>query len=228
MESHAILIVDDAAENRLLLQAYLKAAGYRDLRMAESAREAFTQLALDDPAPVNEPPGRSGMDLILLDIMMPEVDGIEACRRIKAVERLADIPIIMVTALTETKYLQQAFAAGAMDYITKPIKKMELLPRVESALRLKHELDRRKAREQELEQALREVKVLRGFIPICASCKNIRNDQGYWQRIENYIQEHSEARFSHGICGACVKRLYPDLYELDPALYKDRPGGGPS
>ena len=93
---------------------------------------------------------------------------------------------------------------------------MELLARVNSALTLKREMDRRKARERELseanqalEQALREVKVLRGFIPICASCKKIRNDQGSWQQLEDYLWEHSEAEFSHGICSACMQKLYP-------------------
>jgi len=90
--------------------------------------------------------------------------------------------------------------------------------RVASALSLKREMDTRMARERELaeknrdlEQALREVKVLRGFIPICASCKKIRDDKGYWQQIETYIQERSEALFSHGICKDCVKKLYPDF-----------------
>ena len=153
-----------------------------------------------------------------MDFMMPEMDGPEACRRIKSVERLRDIPIIVVTAKTEPADLQVAFDSGAMDYITKPVSKVALLARVASALNLKREMDTRKARERELaeknrdlEQALREVKVLRGFIPICASCKKIRNDKGYWQQIEAYIQERSEALFSHGICKECLKKLYPDF-----------------
>lgn len=63
----------------------------------------------------------------------------------------------------------------------------------------------------DLQKALKDVKQLSGFIPICASCKNIRNDQGYWQRIEHYIKEHSDAQFSHGICPDCAKKLYPDI-----------------
>ena len=85
-------------------------------------------------------------------------------------------------------------------------------------MKLKQEMDSRKAREQELkkrtqelEQALREVKVLRGFIPICASCKKIRNDRGYWQLVEAYIREHSEAEFSHGICPDCIKKFFPGV-----------------
>lgn len=212
-----ILIVDDSLDNRLLLQTILKSAGYTDVLMAASAREVLSRLGVDDGENA-APTGAEDFDLILMDFMMPEMDGPEACRRIKSVERLRDIPIIVVTAKTEPMDLQVAFDSGAMDYITKPVSKVSLLARVASALNLKREMDTRKARERELaeknldlEQALREVKVLRGFIPICASCKKIRDDKGYWQQIETYIQERSDALFSHGICKDCMKKLYPDF-----------------
>jgi len=67
----------------------------------------------------------------------------------------------------------------------------------------------------ELQKALSEVKTLRGFLPICSYCKNIRDDKGYWNQIESYIRDRSDAEFSHGICPECAKKLYPDmdLYE---------------
>ncbi len=64
----------------------------------------------------------------------------------------------------------------------------------------------------ELHKTLEEVETLSGFLPICASCKKIRDDQGYWNQIEAYISEHSEAEFSHGICPECAEKLYPDIY----------------
>jgi CheY-like chemotaxis protein len=139
-----ILLVDDSGSQRLLLTSLLRLGGYMDLVQADSAQAAFDRLGLDarsDPAPV---------DLILMDISMPDMDGIAACRRIKAAAHLADIPILMVTASTEADDLERAFAAGALDFITKPLNKTELLARVRSALRLKSEIDRRKAVEREL------------------------------------------------------------------------------
>jgi CheY-like chemotaxis protein/HAMP domain-containing protein len=141
----SILIVDDTLSQQLLLSAVLRSAGYGDVMTAPSAEQAFERLS-DDGAAGGEP----DVDLILMDISMPDVDGIEACRRIKAQPSWQDIPVIMVTASTETEDLQAAFAAGALDYITKPPKKDEMLARVRSALNLKREMDARKARERQL------------------------------------------------------------------------------
>lgn len=210
----AILIVDDSPEQHLLLQSILTKAGHDQIVAADSAQAAFELMKLDG--------GQSSVevDLILMDVLMPDLDGVEACRRIKQQVHLQDIPIIMVTAKNDLDNLKDAFSAGAMDYINKPVKSVELLARVTSALTLKNEMDCRKKREvelrrsnEELQQAIREVKVLRGLIPICASCKKIRNDGGFWQQIEEYISEHSEAEFSHGLCQPCLKKLYPGVYQ---------------
>jgi sigma-B regulation protein RsbU (phosphoserine phosphatase) len=209
----AILIVDDSRDEQALLSTRLRAAGYEALIVADSAEAVLEMLSQ------NSAGQRMGeIDLILMDIMLPGVDGLEACRRIKATEWLQDIPIIVITVKTDEQALLAAFAAGAMDYIRKPVNPAELVARVSSALALKKERDTRKAREQELlmrtqelEQALREVKVLHGLIPICAKCKRVRTDNGDWQYLEEYIQAHSEAEFSHGICHVCMKEVYPGV-----------------
>ncbi len=210
----AILIVDDSTDHYALLRSILTKAGHDQILGAESAQTAFSMLNLDGTESTTD------VDLILMDVLMPEIDGVQACRRIKQQAHLHDIPIIMVTAKNDLENLHEAFSAGAMDYINKPVKSVELLARVASAITLKKEMDCRKLREselrrtnEELQQALREVKVLRGLIPICASCKKIRNDGGFWQQIEEYIGEHSEAEFSHGICQPCLKKLYPGVYQ---------------
>lgn len=210
----SILIVDDSADQQALLRSILGKAGHGHVVSADSAKAASAVLNLDGDAPTQQ------IDLILMDVLMPEQDGVETCRQIKSCAHLQDIPIIMVTADNDLSNLKEAFAAGAMDYISKPVNSIELLARVSSALTLKSEMDRRKNREldlrrsnEELQQALREVKVLRGLIPICASCKKIRNDGGFWQQLEEYLGEHSEAEFSHGLCQPCIKKLYPGVYQ---------------
>src|SRR5438876_2173079 len=203
----SILVVDDSLATRSVLQMILEDAGYQKILLVESAHEAFQCLGL---AHSIAPAGDIGdIEVVLMDIKMPDMDGVEACRRIKADSRYQDLPIVMVTALTEAGYLQSAFAAGAADYVTKPIERLELLTRMRSTVKLKHEMDRRRARERELEQALKEIKVLRGILPICARCKRIRDENGQWFSVESYIKGHSEADFSHLICPECLDRHFP-------------------
>lgn len=212
----SILIVDDSLDQQLLLRMILNKAGHQDLLLADSAAAAYGHLGIDHPPPADQP---HPIDLILMDFLMPNTDGVAATRHIKSRDFLRDIPVIVITAKTDLDNLQAAFSAGAMDFITKPVNSVELHARVNSALTLKKEMDCRKAREQELrrsneelQRALREVKVLKGLVPICASCKKIRNDQGFWQQLEEYLQQHSEAEFSHGLCTPCIKKLYPGVY----------------
>jgi class 3 adenylate cyclase len=141
----SILIVDDTALQREALGTLLATHGYTNILCAASAVEALGQLCTVSPS--RQSPG---VDLILMDISMPDMDGIAACRRIKALPQLRDIPIIMVTSSDDTGDLQLAFDAGAIDYLIKPPNEVELLARVRSALKLKQEIDQRKAREQEL------------------------------------------------------------------------------
>ena len=143
----SILIVDDSQDSLHLLDHILKDAGYKDIILAQSAVEVFRLLKMDDPSCIDVQ-----VDLILMDIIMPEIDGIEACRTIKKHDNLRDIPIIMVTVITDMDSLETAFAAGAVDYITKPYKKIELLARIRSMLKLNHEINCHKAHEKELKE----------------------------------------------------------------------------
>ena len=143
-----ILIVDDSIDSILLIQTFLKNGGYTDLVTAKSATDAFRYLGIDGSnIEVKQ------ADIILMDIVMIDIDGIEAVKRIKAVNALKEIPIIMVTANNDDSNLQLAFGAGAIDYITKPINKIELLARIRSALNLKQETDQRMKLMMELKKA---------------------------------------------------------------------------
>ena len=149
-----ILIVDDSFAASTVIKSQLQKAGYNDIITADSAYEAFKILKKDatDNCLTNKEDTEEcpDIDLILMDIDMPGMSGIEACRLIKSTERLRDIPVIIITARSDMSSFKLAFSAGALDYITKMARPHELLPRVHSALRLKHEMDMRKAREKRI------------------------------------------------------------------------------
>ena len=142
-----ILIVDDNAENLLLLETFIKPLHFDYVFKALDAQSALSVLGME---PYREVPS---VGVITLDILMPDIDGIEVCRRIKADARYSNIPIIMVTAINEMGYLSAAFSAGASDFIYKPFQKEELVARVSSAARLTNEIEARKEKEIELTQA---------------------------------------------------------------------------
>ena len=141
-----ILIVDDSEDQRELTEAALRGAGYNEVRSTASANEAFKILEIGR----NDTNGDVPVDIVLLDIVMPETDGIKACAYIRSQKRYEDLPIIMITSLDDMGSLASAFVAGANDYITKPVNRIELLARVRTALKLKDELEQRREREREL------------------------------------------------------------------------------
>ncbi|WP_396953745.1 PP2C family protein-serine/threonine phosphatase [Neobacillus mesonae] len=144
-----IVIVDDNATNLMIIEKILKRAGYRKIVMLSSAKELYQYLRLNDAESEEVP-----VDLILMDLMMPEIDGIEACRTVLSHEQFHDLPIIFVTAMGDSNKMAEAMDAGALDYVMKPINKVELLARIRSVLRLKHEKDLRKEREERIQYEL--------------------------------------------------------------------------
>jgi phosphoserine phosphatase RsbU/P len=144
-----IVIVDDNKTNLMIVEKILRKAGYNRLLMLTSAAELYQYLELDSP---NH--GEVPVDLVLMDMMMPEIDGIEACRTVLASERYSDLPIIFVTAMGDSNKMAEAMDAGALDYVMKPINKVELLARIRSVLRLKQEKDLRKERDRRIEYEL--------------------------------------------------------------------------
>jgi CheY-like chemotaxis protein len=193
-----LLIVDDVETNIEVLANLLGDRSY-GIAFATSGEQALAMVEELDP------------DLILLDIMMPGMDGLEVCRVLKRRPSTREIPIIFLTARTEVEDIAGGFEAGAVDYVTKPFQAAELLARVHVHIELKTTRDAQKRLIEELHEALEEVRLLSGLLPICSFCKKIRDDQGYWQQVEDYISRHSQATFSHGICPQCMREHFPDL-----------------
>ncbi len=187
-------MVDDQPTNLKVLLSFLQAHNFQ-IYIADSGLRALKVLSKVSP------------DIILLDVMMPELDGFETCRRIKANEKLAGIPVIFMTALDSVEDKLVGFNTGGVDYITKPFQQIEVLARLKTHIMLRK-------KEQELAKALAEIKTLSGILPICSCCKQIRNDSGYWQQVEEYISEHSGAMFSHGLCPECYQKEMDDFLKI--------------
>ena len=196
--NHDILIVDDTPENLTVLKQILSEQNYK-VRPAINGEIAIKAVNVSSP------------DLILLDIRMPGIDGYEVCKQLKSKKKTRRIPIIFISALSELDDKIKAFSLGGVDYITKPFQAEEVLARVKTHLTLRSLQKSLEDKNAQLQKALDEIKILQGIIPICANCKKVRDDKGYWNQVETYISKHTQAEFSHGICPSCAKELYPEL-----------------
>ncbi len=198
-----ILIAEDDAVSRRLLETALSKWGYEPIVTTDGLQAL--EILVQPGAP----------SLAVLDWMMPGMDGAEVCRRVRSQGADRLLYIILLTAKARKQDIVQGLTAGADDYIIKPFDRAELKARIstgERILRLQAELA---ARVKELELALANVKLLQGLLPICCYCKKIRNDQNYWQQVDSYIADHSEAQFTHGICPECREKiLEPELQRL--------------
>ncbi len=190
-----ILVADDEDVTRVKLKYLLPRHGY-EVVTACDGNEAW-QLLQQPDAP----------RLALLDWMMPGLDGVEVCRRVR--ERHTSQPpyLILLTARQDTRSIVAGLQAGANDYISKPFDLEELRARIDVGARMVELQQKLAQRVRELEEALAHIKRLQGILPICSYCKKVRNDQNYWQQVESYISDHSDVLFSHGICPDCLPRV---------------------
>ena len=213
-----VLIVDDNAELRATLRSILNMLGHTVAGEAENGTQAIAMAQRLKP------------DIIVMDVSIPGMDGITAARKIQAVQ---PTPVIMLTAMDTHELVEKARDAGVVAYLVKPPEASELqraivitlarsresdeLRRLNAELRrLNAELNRVNAelekRNRQLQRALKTIKTLSGLVPICAWCgKKIQDDDGQWTSIETYIEKHSDAEFTHGICPECLTRFKKEL-----------------
>jgi DNA-binding response OmpR family regulator len=206
-----ILIAEDDLVSRRMLEATLLRWGYEVVVTSDGL--AAWQALQEKDAP----------RMAILDWMMPGLDGIDICRKARARSTSEPPYVILLTAKGSKTDIVSGLQAGADDYIVKPFDRDELRARVQAGVRILSLQASLTARVRDLEEALARVKTLQGLLPICSYCKRVRNDDHYWQQVESYVSDHSDARFSHGIC--------PDYYEsvvrpqLDTLNSGDRKAG---
>jgi two-component system, response regulator PdtaR len=194
-KSLRVLIVDDQESIREILSRLLEKSGHTIVGKATNGLEAM------------ELTGSLQPDVVLMDIEMPLLNGLEATKLI--MEKFPR-PIVLLTSHDNQEMVQLASQAGAGAYLLKPPSAEEIeRTMIIAAARFADLMELRRVN-GELKSALENIKVLSGLLPICASCKSIRDDQGYWKAVEEYITEKSDAHFSHGICPTCMAKLYPD------------------
>jgi CheY-like chemotaxis protein len=210
-----VLVAEDDSVSRLLLESILREWDYEVIGTADGAQAWNVLLGPNAPR------------LSILDWQMPGLDGLELCRRIRADRATESTYVLLLTGKGGTDNVVQGLKSGANDYLTKPFDLDELSARLGVGRRVVELQQALTERVGQLEQALTQVKRLQGLIPICAWCKKIRNDQNFWQQVEEYIGEHGDVRFSHGICPQCFATHAANLEGLatDDAEPSGKVGG---
>lgn len=189
-----ILLAEDETITRLTLQHALKGWGY-DVLAVSQGDLAFKELQKPE-----------GPRLALLDWEMPVLSGPELCQKLRQLTTEQPHYLILLTGRDHPEDIAAGLKSGANDYLTKPFHRTELEARLNVGRRTLELQSQLAQRVRELEEALVQVKQLSGMLPICAWCKKVRNDQNYWLQVEEYISQHADVTFSHGICPACLTR----------------------
>jgi AmiR/NasT family two-component response regulator len=199
MPNARIMVVEDEGITAEDIRASLEKLGYDVVGTAANGDDALKIAEAARP------------DLALMDIVLKGPhSGIATATELR---RRFSVPVVYLTAYADPTTIEQAKKAEPLGYLTKPFNETDLRAAVEIALyKAKMEAERAELT-QKLQQALDKVKVLSGLIPICASCKQVRDDKGYWQSVEKYLADHSDIDFTHGICPECAKKLYPEYYD---------------
>ena len=189
-----ILIAEDDVTSRRILEAILGKWNYEVIATSDGL-EAWQALQTENPPPI-----------AIIDWMMPGMDGVEFCRRLRQTQTLTPTYVILLTSKRQQEDVVVGLQAGANDYIRKPFEREELRARIGVGERVIELQTALADRVKKLEEALVKIRTLQGLLPICSYCKKIRNDQDYWEQIETYVADHSQAEFTHGICPDCLEK----------------------
>lgn len=197
-----ILIADDDLVTLRNLQATLSQMG-DEVISVDDGTKAWEVLS-----------SKTAPSLAILDWMMPGLEGADICRKLRSDATLPAIYVLMLTSRTDRKDIVEGLDAGADDYLTKPFHPDELRARIQAGKRILSLQTSLMTQLTNLQTAFAQIKTLQGLLPICAYCKRIRNGFDYWQQIEAYIAQHTNAEFSHGVCPDCAKE------HLEPQMRK--------
>lgn len=200
-----VLIAEDSVSSRVMLATILKKWGY-EVIATSNGKEAWDELKKPD-AP----------KLAILDWMMPEMDGLDVCKKVRKMKLDNPPYVILLTALGSKEHIVKGLDAGADDYIGKPFDNNELRARLQVGQRVVKLQTALARRVTELQEALEHIKTLQGILPICMHCHKIRTDSEAWERVDAYIEKHTDAHFSHSLCPECLEKYYPEEEEIHTA-----------
>jgi DNA-binding response OmpR family regulator len=197
-ETITILVVDNDPDTLVATTRLLRSAGYFVLEAQTGAACIGTVLEKDP-------------DIILLDMQLPDVSSYEVSRQIKGKRGMRQQVVLLSDSMISSDKQSKGKKNGAGGYQTSPIANRELLARIQAIVRIIWTIRDRDFLIEKLKKSLATTKTLSGILPICASCKKIRNDQNYWEEVELYVERHSTAEFTHGMCPDCTEMFYPEM-----------------
>ncbi len=203
-ELKLLLVEDNPGDADLLRHGLRKSGSAFSVKHVERLQQAAEEVK------------REHFDLMLLDLSLPDSQGVRTVKR--AHEFAPDLAIVVLTGLDHERAGIEAVRAGAQDYLIKGEATGKTLVRaIRYAVERKTMQTERENLIKALEQALTTVKTLSGLLPICASCKKIRDDKGYWSQVEEYLDEHADVKFTHSMCPQCTHKLYPEYFDKNGA-----------
>jgi AmiR/NasT family two-component response regulator len=190
----ALIAEDDFLVSQGIIYT-LKDIGYQPVGIARDGEKAVKMTLALNP------------DVVLMDIKMPNMNGLTASKKIQASH---PTPIVILTAYDSPKLIKDASISGVSAFLTKPPTRIEIERTITIALARHNDLLELKQLNIELKKSIDELNALPSILPICMTCKKIRNHEGDWEEIEGYINRYTKAQFSHGICPECQTQFYQD------------------